>query len=237
MKKILVALFSLAFASAQAQTADDVIQKYTANMGGLEAINKISSAKMTGTVSTQGMDLPITIQVVNGKSVRSDVEVMGQTVTNTYNNGTGWKINPMQGATTATQVSGSELNDLKTQAMLASQLMDYKVRGHAVELAGDETVDGVKASKIKLTNKDDGKVTTYYISSKDNTLIKSVSTRDVRGQQTEITTVYSDLKEFAGVKFFMTRSLQMNGEEFQAVILNKIELNVPVDQKIFDMPK
>jgi hypothetical protein len=183
------------------------------------------------------MDLPITIQIVNGKSVRSDVEVMGQTITNSYSNGTGWKINPMQGATTATQVSGSELTDLKTQATLASQLLDYKARGHAVELAGDEMVDGVKASKIKLTNKDDGKVTTYYISSKDNTLIKSVTTKDVRGQQTEITSVYSDPKEFGGVKFFMTRSMQMNGEEFQAIIINKIELNVPVDEKIFEMPK
>jgi len=237
MKKLLVALFSMTLFSAQAQTADDIIQKYTTNMGGLEAFNKISTLKMTGTVSTQGMDLPITVQIVNGKGMRSDVEVMGQTISNGYGNGTGWKINPMQGATTAAKVTGSELNDLKTQSMLASQLMDYKARGHAVELLGEETVDGVKASRIKLTNKDDGKITTYYISTKDNVLIKSVGTKEVQGQQTEITSVYSDLKEFGGVKFFMTRSMQMNGEEFQAIVFNKIELNVPVDEKIFEMPK
>jgi hypothetical protein len=236
MKKLLVALFTLAFAVAQAQTADDIIQKYTANMGGLDAFNKIATLKMTGSVSTQGMDLPITVQIVNGKGMRSDVEVMGQTLSSGYSNGTGWKINPMQGATTAAKVTGSELNELKTQSMLASQLSDYKARGHAVELLGEETVDGVKAAKIKLTSKDDGKVTTYYISTKDNVLIKSVSSREVQGQQTEITSVYSDLKEFGGVKFFMTRSMQMNSEEFQAVVFSKIELNVTIDEKIFQIP-
>ncbi|MEP7237443.1 MAG: hypothetical protein ABI685_06255 [Ferruginibacter sp.] len=237
MKKLLVAVLSLIVVSAQAQTADEVIQKYSAAMGGLDAFNNIKTAKLTGTASMQGMDLPLTTQIVNGKALRTDVEVMGQSVTNCYNNGTGWKINPFQGATTATAVSGTELNDLKTQSSMANPLMDYKAKGHTVEMLGAETVDGVKVNKIKLTNKDDGKVTTYYISVADNTLVKSVTTRDMQGQQVEVSTVNSDLKEFGGIKFFMTRSLIMNGEEFQVVRFDKLELNVPVDAKIFEMPK
>lgn len=237
MKKLLVAIGCLAMVSAKAQqTADDIVQKYTANLGGLEVFNKITSLKMTGNLSTQGMDLPLTVQIINGKGVRSDVEAMGQTITSAYNNGTGWKINPLQGSSTATAVTGNELNDLKAQAMLASQLMDYKARGHKVELQGEETAEGIKTNKIKLTNKDDGKVTTYFIAVKDNVLVKSVSTKEVQGQQTDITTVYSDLKEFGGAKFFMTRSMQMNGEEFQAIMISKIEVNAPVDEKIFVMP-
>lgn len=239
MKKILVAISCLAMVSAKAQqTVEDVVQKYTASMGGLEAFNKITSLKMTGTVSTQGMDLPLTVQIVNGKGMRSDVEVqaMGQVISNGYNNGIGWKINPLQGATTATKVTGSELNDFKAQASLASALMDYKARGHKVELFGEETLDGAKVSKIKLTSKDDGRVTTYFISTKDNLLIKSVSTREVQGNQTEISTLYSDLKEFGGAKFFMSRSMQMNGEEFQAIVINNIEVNAKIDEKLFDMP-
>src|SRR5690349_24795995 len=103
MKKLLFAVVSFAAVSAQAQSADEVIQKFSANMGGLEAFNKISSAKMTGTYSTQGNDLPLTVQIINGKAMRTDVEVMGQAVTNVYYNGKGWKINPFAGASTATE--------------------------------------------------------------------------------------------------------------------------------------
>jgi hypothetical protein len=239
MKKILIAICCLAAVSAKAQqTADDVVQKYTAAMGGLDAFNKISSVKMTGNISTQGMDLPLTIQIVNGKGMRSDVEVpqMGQTITSAYSNDIGWKINPLQGSSTPTKVTGTELNELKSQATLATQLMDYKARGHKLELLGEETLDGAKVAKIKLTNKDDGKITTYFIGTKDNLLIKSVSIKEVQGNQTEISTVYSDLKDFGGIKFSMTRSMQMNGEEFQAIVFSNIELNAKIDEKIFVMP-
>src|SRR5437762_7439222 len=99
MKKIIFALTCLAFINAQAQTltADEVIQKYSAAMGGLDNFNKIKTVKFTGTVTAQGMDLPITIQVINGKAMRTDVEVMGQSIINYYKDGKGWKINPFGG--------------------------------------------------------------------------------------------------------------------------------------------
>ena len=237
MKKLLFAVFSFAFISAQAQTADDVIQKYTNNMGGMDAINKITTIKMTGTFSSQGSDFPLTSQILNGKGMRTDVDVMGSTVTNCYFNGKGWKINRFAGAPTATEVSGTELSDFKAQSNLANQLMDYKARGHQVEMQGEENVDGVKSFKIKLTNKDDGKATTYFLTIADYTLIKSVATREIQGQDVVVETYYSDIKEFGGVKLFMSRSLKIEGQEFQAIHFDNIELNVTVDEKIFEMPK
>ena len=55
MKRLLVAVLSLVFLSAQAQTADEVISKYSAAMGGLDAFNNVKSAKMTGIATLQGM--------------------------------------------------------------------------------------------------------------------------------------------------------------------------------------
>lgn len=237
MKKLLIAVLSFAFISAHAQTPDDVILKYTANMGGLEAFNKITSAKMTGTYSTQGNDIPLILQIINGKGMRNDLEVMGQSVTNCYYNGKGWKINPFAGATTATEVTGSELNDFKVQSSLANQLMDYKARGHQVEMQGEETVEGIKTFKLKLTNKDDGKVTTYFIGVADYTLIKSATDRPIQGQDMEVESYFSDLKEVGSVKFFMSRSSRIEGQEFQNIKFEKIELNVTIDEKIFEMPK
>ena len=234
MKKILFAILSFAFVSANAQTADDVIQKYSKAMGELAAFNAIKTMKTTGTITTQGVDLALTSQIINGKAVRSDVQAMGQSVINSYKNGKGWKINPFAGVTTITDMTPEELIDFKSQSMIANQLMDYKARGHKVELQGQEDVEGVKTYKIKLTNKDDNKVTTYFISVTNNTIVKSVSTRQLQGQDIEIETFYSDIKDFNGLKFPMVRTQKIEGQVFQEIKIATIEFNVPVDEKIFD---
>ncbi len=237
MKKILFALLSFAFISAQAQTVDEVIQKYSAAVGGLDAFNAIKTIKMSGDVSVQGMDLPITVQIINGKAMRNDVEVQGQSITNSYKDGKGWKLNPLIGVTTPTEVSGTELSDFRSQSMLASPLMDYKDRGHQVELQGQEDVDSVKAYKIKLTSKDDGKVTTYYIRVADNMLIKFISSREIQGQEYDVETYFNDYKDFNGLKLSLSRVQKIEGQVLQEIKFTKIEMNVPVDEKIFEMPK
>ena len=240
MKKLFFTFLSLAFLSANAQTADEIIQKYAANLGGLDAFNNIKTAKMTGTYTVQGMDLPLVIQIVNGKAARTDVkiEAMNMEIIGVYNNGKGWKQNPAAGVNIPTEVTAAaELNELKMQSMIAPVLIDYKARGHKVELLGQSDVEGIKTYKIKLTFKEDNKVTTYYISNSDYTLIKSESEREMQGQTVNVESFYSDLKEFNGVKFFMTRTQKLNGEVFQTTTLSTVELDIPIDEKIFEMPK
>lgn len=235
MKKLFLLIAGFISFVANAQTADEIVQKYSTGIGGLDAFNKVSSAKLTGSVLVQGMELPVTTQIINGKAMRVDVEVeaTGQSVVNVYYNGAGWKINPFAGASEATDVSGSELGEFKSQAYLASPLMDYKSRGYSIELAGEEDVEGIKTYKIKLNNKDEGKETTYFISKDDYSLIKSTGTRDIQGQEVEIETYYSDYKDFDGLKFSMTRRQETGGQELQSISFSNVELNVPVDEKIF----
>jgi len=234
MRKILFSLLSFVFISANAQTADEIIKKYANAIGGLAAFNAVKTIKMTGTITTQGMDLPLTVLVINGRAVKNEVDAMGQLVINSFKDGKGWKINPFAGAATATDMTNEELIDFKTQTMLASNLMDYKSRAHKVELLGQEDVEGVKTNKIKLTNKDDNKVTTYYINTADNMLVKSISTRNLQGQEVEVETLYSNVKEFNGLKLTMTRTQKLDGQVFQEIKINNVELNVPIDEKVFD---
>jgi hypothetical protein len=234
MKKLFFAILSFVVVSAQAQTVDEVIQKYAAAIGGLDAFNKVKTAKFTGTYSTQGVDLAMTIQTINGKATRSDIDYMGQTITSVYKDGKGWTINPLAGSTTATDLEGSQLNDLKMQSILANQLMDYKARGHQVVLAGQEEVDGIKTFKIALTNKDDGKTTNYYLDASTYMLIKSVATRELMGQDIEVETFYSNIKEINGLKFSANRVQKVEGQVLSEAKFDKVELDIPIDEKIFN---
>lgn len=237
MHKLIFFVFALAFLKVHAQTADEIIQRYTSNMGGLDAFNKVKTAKMSCTFSAQGNDLPMTIQVVNNQATRTDLELPGGTVIRVYNNGKGWTQSPFGNVKGPREATATELDDFRPQSRLASPLMEYKVRGHQVELEGQEDIDGIKVFKIKLVNKDDGRTTYYYINAADYTLVKTATQRDFNGQTSTLEIVYGDLKETGGVKFYMTRTSSLNGSPFQTTTINNIELNVPIDEKIFDMPK
>lgn len=238
MKKTLLAISCLAFISVKAQTAEEIIQRYIVAMGGLESVNKIETVKITGTLTSQGKNYPLTIQIVNGKQMRSDVDVNGQIVINAYDKGKGWKINTFENINTATEVTApDDLALLKTQSYLANNLMDYKKRGNQVEMLGQEDVEGVKTYKIKLTSKDDGKVTTYYISSTDYMLIRSDSKQKIQNNDYDAATYYSDIRDMKGLKFSMHFIRKIGGTVFQEVKYAKVEMNVPVDEKVFKMPK
>ncbi len=237
MKKLLVLLLSLVCLSAFSQTVEEVILKYSTAMGGLDAFNKVNTAKFTATLTTQGQALPLTTQVVNGKSARTDVTAAGQAIVNVYDKGAGWKINPFGGALVPTDVTGTELASFKAQASLANNLMDYKSRGHQVELLGQEDVEGVKAYKIKLTTKDEAKLTTYFINVADNMLLKSISKREIAGNEYDAESFYSDFKTVGGLKFCFQFVQKIEGNVLQDVKYSSVELNVPVDEKIFAKPK
>jgi hypothetical protein len=239
MKKtilVLLCFISISF-SAFSQTVDEVIQKYNTAMGGLDAFAKINTAKLTGTLGSQGQLLPLTIQIVNGKSMRTDVMANGKPVVNVYHDNSGWKINPFAGAPLATTVTGSELAGLKTQASLANNLMDYKNRGHEVELLGQEDVNGVKAYKIKLISKDDGKTTTYFISTVDHMLLKSIAKREVAGNEYDAESFYTDFRTINGLKFCYNFISKIQGRTLNEVKYTNVELNVAVDEKIFVKPQ
>ena len=237
MRKILFASLCFIVTAVQAQTADEVIQKYSTAVGGLDAFNAVKTVKMTGNVSVQGMDLPLTIQIVNRKAMRSDVQVMGQMIINSYKDGKGWTVNPLAGANSATEVTGTALYDLQNQSMIASPLMDYKARGNQAELEGQEDVEGIKCYKIKLTRKEDGKASTYFINTSDYLPIKFVESKEMQGQEFDVESYFSDYKDFNGMKFSMTRTQKVEGQVLQEIKMTDIQFNVDIDDKIFDMPK
>jgi hypothetical protein len=234
MKQWLAILFSCVFISVQAQTVDEVIDKYSAAMGGLEAFNKVNTAKMTGTLTTSGLTMPMTTQVLQGKAMRTDVNANGKKIINVYSNGTGWKINPLAGALTKTEVTGAELIGFKAQASLVNHLMDYKNRGHQVELLGQEVVDGINTFKIKLTNKDDNKPTLFFINAANYLLIKSISKKETQGQEYDVETYYTDMRTINGLQFCMFLTQKIRGQVYLSIKWDKIELGMPVDEKIFE---
>ena len=65
-------------------------------------------------------------------------------------------------------------------------------------------------------------------------LIKSLSTRNIQAQDLEVETYYSNVKDFNGLKFALTRIQKIGGQVLQEVNFKDLQFNVAIDEKIFD---
>ncbi|HKP13997.1 MAG TPA: outer membrane lipoprotein-sorting protein, partial [Blastocatellia bacterium] len=180
---ILFFAFTLMFgAAASAQTADEVVQKNIEARGGLQKIKAIKSVRATGKLAVEGsgVELAITIQQKRPNAYRMEATFQGQSVIQAYDGETGWQINPFENITEPEKLIGDELRDAREQADFDGPLVDYKAKGHAVELLGKEAVQGKPAYKLKLTLKS-GDVRTVYIDAASYLELRVTTTRRVNG--------------------------------------------------------
>lgn len=219
----------------QAQSVDEVINKYVEARGGKEKLNSIQSLYMEGIRPMMGTDIPIKITVVQGKLFRTDFEFGGTSGYSIVTPTKGWSYVPMR-SQNAEPIPDAALKNMQGQLDIAGPLVDYAAKGNKVELEGKETIDGREAYKIKLTTSA-GRDIIYYIDTKTNLLIQSKQMAPAMGnsnaQPRELITNYSDYKSFDGVLFPQTISNPGTGPQAGSTTFDKIELNKKIDESLY----
>ena len=235
MKKFILPALLLIAQFTSAQTVEEIMNKLTIALGGSDKFKAIKTAVIKGKITMAGMEFPFTMSIIAEKAVRMEMEAMGMKVIQVYNQGKGWTINPVEGKTTAQELSGDELESLKDLVSLADDLVDYKAKGYKVELLGSEKVEDVDTWKLKLI-KTDSSSETYFLDKKSMLKIKTSTMEKEDGNEIETESFYSDFREMNGIKFPFNVIEKVGGEIIQEVAFESIELNIKMDEKIFDKP-
>ena len=158
LKTLFIALLLVAVAPVvQAQTADEIINNYFENTGGVDAWNKLQGVKMIASANAQGMDIPVEmLQTKDGKQFVT-YNLQGQKIVAVAFDGeTSWATNFM---TMAAEKSDAESTAImkKTMKDFPSPFLNYKEKGFTVELMKNDdggntfTMEGTDTYKIKLT--------------------------------------------------------------------------------------
>ena len=222
----------LAVATAQAQTADEVIGKYVTAIGGAAAWKSITSIRREANLSVQGTDIALVITTLQGKGTRQDISVMGMDGYSIITPAKGWSYLPFQGQTAVTPTPDEDVKASQDALDIAGVLVDYKTKATAVELAGKETINGAECFKLKATSSL-GKVTTYYIDAKTYYIVRSSGTQRANGQDIESTSNYSHYTKLPeGIVVPMSFTRAIGGGDVD-VTITKVEINKPVDESIF----
>ncbi len=220
-----------------AQTVDELIAKNIQARGGMEKLKSVQSLRMSGKMTFgQGMEAPITLELKRPKELRMEFTVQGLTGVQAYDGSSGWMIMPFSGKKDPEPMTADVVKALEVQADMDGPLVDYKAKGHKVELVGKEKVEGTDAYKLKVTLKN-GDLRNIYLDSDSFLEIKSEGKRTVRGTEVETESSIGDYKEVDGIMFpFSIEAGAKGSPQKQKYSIEKIQLNVPMEDSRFKMP-
>jgi outer membrane lipoprotein-sorting protein len=233
----LAALVVPAATAAPALSVDEIVAKHFAAQGGVEKLKKVQTWRMTGKMTMgPGMEAVVTMSRKRPARSRLEFSANGMTGIRVIDGQNSWQFMPFMGQAAPERLRGEELADAVEQADFDGPLMDWKEKGHALELVGTEPVEGADAHKLKLTRKG-GKVEYFYLDAETYLTVKREAKRNVRGTEIEGDAWLSDYKEVAGMMVPFTTSQGMKGSERrQAMSFDKIEADVAIDGARFAIP-
>ncbi len=238
LRKALVGLVAGAtlVAPAFAQTVDELIGKANEARGGLDKMKAVQSVRITGKMTMgPGLEAPVTIEMKRPRNARMEFSIQGMTGVQAYDGQQAWGISP-GGSQKAEPLPPEMAKDLENQADIDGPLVDYKAKGHQVELVGKEKVEGTDAWKLKVTLKS-GDVQHILLDADSYLEIKNESKRMVRGSELEVESSIGDYKEAGGVLW--PHSIQSGAKgrpEKQVLSFDKVEVNPTIDDGRFKMP-
>ena len=239
MKKFIVLLTALILLGfmCQGQSVDEIIAKNMEVKGGIEKIQAIKTSKMTGTMTMMNMEIKTTMWYKEPGMMKMEMMFADKMMTFAYDGNIVWQISPFTGSDEAQEVTGQEAEQIKDNAdMMGDPFVDYKQKGHRVELEGKEELEGTPVFKLKLTKKG-GKIIYYFIDAESFIELKIQMTRKIgEGQEMTLETYFGDYKEVAGVMSPHSLNIKINGQDQGNILVNTYETNVELDDNFFKMP-
>ena len=140
--------------------------------------------RQEATLSVQGMDIPVVITALHNKATKQEYTVMGMTGYSIITSEGGWNFNPMQGQTKPEPITQDELKYGRDNLDLQGDFVDYKAKGHAIQLMDKEDIEGVECLKVKLTRKS-GNESIFFFDPKTYYIVRTSSKMSANGQEVE----------------------------------------------------
>jgi hypothetical protein len=222
------AILFAGFNTAKAQTADDIIQKHIAAVGGADNWKKINSIRLIGSSNANGQEIPITITVLQGKGMKVEFTFNGMTGYQMFTDKAGWAYSPFGGQTKAEAIPDEMVKQEQDALDIQGPLIDYKAKGNKVAYLGKDDVEGTECYKLKVTFPN-GKEETMFIDANTYYHIRSVEKVTANGKEQEQKSSYGNHQKLPeGIVYAM--NIESGGGP---ITIKSVEINKPIDENFF----
>jgi hypothetical protein len=224
-------------APAPALTVDDIIAKNLEAKGGAARWQAVKSVKMTGKMTAQGNEMPLTVYAMRPNFNRQEITMPAGRAVQAFDGTTAWIINPMLGIDTPQPVPGPAAELARNSADFDGALLNYKAKGSVIELVGTEKLDGKDVYHLKVTMKE-GPVQHYLLDATTGIELRTTADVDLgNGQKQTLTTDMTNYKQVEGIMLPHTVTQSVGGRPVVQWTIDTVEFNSVADDSIFRMPK
>jgi outer membrane lipoprotein-sorting protein len=230
-------VYAQAPAAAQLPTVDDIIAKNLQAKGGAAKWQSMKSVKMTGKMTAQGTEMPLTVYAMRPNFNRQEITMPAGKAIQAFDGTTAWVVNPMLGIETPQAVPGPAAELAKNSADFDGALINYKAKGNDIELVGKEQLEGKDVYHLKVTTK--GGPVQHYLLDADSgiELRMSAEVELGSGQKQTLTTAMSNYKQVDGIMIPHTVTQTAGGRTLLQWTITTVEFNAIPDDSIFRLPK
>lgn len=209
-------------ANLKGQTGDELIRKHIDAIGGYKNWEKITSMRMIGALTVQGTDIAITQTIVNEKSMRMDISVMGMNGYTIITPTAGWVYLPFQpGMDKVKPIPPNELKASQDKMNLKYMQLVDKSQIAKAEFSGMDSVNSVSCYKVKITDKD-GNVQTTFFDAATYYLVRTSGIVKTEGIEQEVGVNFSNFQKLPeGITMAMTWSSPEGDFNFKSIEVNK----------------
>ena len=236
MKKALITLIlTIFFLKTNAQTADQIVQKYVQQTGGDKAWKAIKTISSSGIYNYGGIEFPFTAIAKSPNKYKFIVPLNGKHYTQVFNGKSGWKIDAFKNETKPQYLTGKPARALANEAdvEIESPLINYAKKGFTIHLEGKETIEGKECFKVNLF-KQGGEVESYFIDNQAYSLImKRALSKNDELEKTILDAYFTDYREVNGVKIPFVVSYKFKDQNILKITTEKVEMNIKVYDSIF----
>ncbi len=227
-------------AATTPQTADEVVEKHLAAMGGREALGKLTSRKGTGSVSiaTEAGEFSGTVEIYAKAPNKSrallalDLSAFGapepMVIDPRFDGTSGIAMNSLQGNQ---PITGNQLDNMKNN-LFPTTLLNYKDLGATVTLLPNEMVGGRELVVLQLAPKA-GSVTKLYLDPATWLVVRTTAmvSSPETGELEQVSEA-SDYRTVDGVKVAF-QIVNSNALQSVTLKLTTVEHNVALDDAMF----
>lgn len=234
-------ILSLSDPAAFAQSADELVAKGLQALGGVQKLKSLQSRRLTGQITVSGGAASgtfVSTQQRPNKS-RFEADILGNTIVQAYDGKEAWQIQPAiaGGSGVPELMPAEQAEGVVQRSDFDGPLMEYKKKGHQVELVGQEELDGKPVYHLKLTLKQ-GSDIHYFMDAGTYLVQKAVVTQynPLTDSKEAFDLITSDYREVDGIQVAHSIKTVSGGTVFNELSIEKVEFNVETDPQFFSRP-
>lgn len=218
---------------------DEIINSNLAARGGIEAIQALQSIRATGMATASGGRIAKVVQEIKRPGFyRLEFSSQGTKAVFAHDGVTGWQVAPMQGVMEPQAIEPDQDSEAGIDERdIEGPLVNWREKGHVVELVGRETLPSGEAFKLK-TALAGGGTRIDYIDVESRQVVRSDKTETIAGRTVQMETSYADFREVEGLFFpHFIETHVTNRPETITIVVESVELNPELDDARFRLPE